>query len=116
MKIALRLFISLAVLLAALFALQMYASERGEVVVLTTQDAAGLPKTTRIWVVDYQQHAWLRAGSPSAGWAKRLITTPTIKVQRGNQTQTFTAVPVPDARAPVNALFADKYGCRVADG
>lgn len=110
MKMVVRILVVLVVLFAAFFALQMYASERGEVVVLTTQDETGQPKTTRIWVVDYQDHAWLRAGSASSGWAKRLIATPIIKVQRGNQTLQFTAVPTPDAVVPINALFAAKYG------
>jgi hypothetical protein len=86
------------------------ASETGEVVVLTTRDAGDAPHQTRLWVVDHDGHAWLRAGGDAQGWYRRLLARPEIELERRGATAGFTAVPVPERRDLVNALMLDKYG------
>lgn len=89
---------------------QWIASESGEVVVLTTRDAAGEPHDTRLWVVEHAGHAWLRAGAEVQGWYQRLVASPAVAVERDGATAPYTAVPVPAERGTVNALMREKYG------
>jgi hypothetical protein len=110
MKFALRAVAALFGLFIVVMALQMIASESGEVVVLTTIDAAGAPEETRLWVVDYQGAAWLRAGSAGAGWYARLRESPSIHVRRDGIDTAYHAAPVPEATAEINRLMASKYG------
>jgi hypothetical protein len=92
------------------FVVQMYASESGEVLVIHTVDEAGVPRDTRLWVVDEVGHAWIRAGTANAGWFRRLQAQPYTDMVRGDRSIAITAVPVPDAKERVNALMAEKYG------
>jgi hypothetical protein len=110
MRILLRVVAILVVFGLFAFAAQMIAAEQGEVVVVTTHDAAGGAEETRLWVVDADGQAWLRAGTPRAGWYQRLIASPDVEVVRGPTTIKARAVPVPDARDRVNALMQEKYG------
>ena len=111
MKVGIRVMLVVIAIFVALFGLQMAASESGEVVVVTTTDpATHQPKETRLWVVDHDHHAWIRAGSPASGWYKRLSATPTINVKRSNVAETYTAVPLVAMRDTINALYATKYG------
>jgi len=89
---------------------QYVASESGEVVVLKTRDEAGGAHETRLWVVDHEGSAWLRAGNPSSGWFPRLSARPDVEVVRGSETIAFRAVPTPDARDTINDLMHEKYG------
>ena len=82
MKLLLKLGIVLIVLFAIVTVLQIMASESGEVVVITTRDAAGDARDTRLWVVDHQGSAWLRSGSPHSGWYQRTLANSQIGVQR----------------------------------
>jgi hypothetical protein len=102
------LLVSLAVVVLGL---SMIASERGgEIVTLRTTDAAGAVHETRIWVVDADGHAWLRAGAPTSGWLSRLRERAVVEVERAGQRASFTAVPQPGERDRINALFRAKYG------
>lgn len=89
---------------------QYIASESGEVVVLRTRDAAGGVHETRLWVVDHDGSAWLRAGNPSGGWFSRLSAQPEVVVTRGGETLVVQAVPRPEARDTINDLMQEKYG------
>ncbi|MFI5216353.1 MAG: hypothetical protein ACHQ3O_07405 [Candidatus Limnocylindria bacterium] len=91
-------------------ATQYVASESGEVVVLRTRDAAGAFHETRLWVVDHDGSAWLRAGNPSGGWFPRLSADPGVLLVRGSETLAFQAVPTPEARDTINDLMQAKYG------
>lgn len=84
----------------------------GEIVVLETRDAAGEPVETRLWVVDHEGHAWLRAGQPTSGWFVRLETEPEVRVERDGVRAAYRAVPVDDPaiRDRIHALNRDKYG------
>jgi hypothetical protein len=108
-----RLGIALAVLVAGLlvvFGVEMIAAESGEVVVLRTRDAGGAVHETRLWVVDDAGTAWLRSGSPEAGWFQRLSAEPEIEVVRHDATLPMRAVPVPQAQSRINELMLEKYG------
>jgi hypothetical protein len=104
---------ALLALVVVLAALEIAASESGEVVVLRTRDAAGEVHETRLWVVDHEGRPWLRAGHAGTGWLQRLQARPEVEVVRGGETLALRAVPVPDARDRINALANEKYG--VAD-
>jgi hypothetical protein len=97
-------------ILLGVIATQYLASESGEVVVLRTLDATGGIHETRLWVVDHDGAAWLRAGNPNAGWFPRLSARPQVEVVRDGKTSKFQAVPEPDARDTINDLMQEKYG------
>lgn len=89
---------------------QLVASETGEVVVLTTHDADG-EHDTRLWVVDLDDHAWLRGG-PGSGWYGRLSRDPAVRLSRGGEERDYVAQPVAGMAGTINALMAEKYGWR----
>jgi hypothetical protein len=89
---------------------EFLASESGEVVVLRTLDAAGGVHETRLWVVDHDGSAWLRAGNPTGGWFPRLSARPEVEVVRGSEAHKFLAEPTPAARDTINDLMQKKYG------
>jgi hypothetical protein len=92
------------------FAVEQYAAESGEVVVVRTVDGAGLSQETRLWVVDDAGRAWLRAGNPGSAWLARIEAQPEIEVVRGGETLAVRAVPEPSAQERINSLMAQKYG------
>ncbi len=101
-----------AVLLVVFLGLQVVASESGEVVVLHTEDGAG-GAATRLWVVDYQDHQWLRSGGgASSGWYGRLAAAPRVELERGEERRPYVAVVEPAMAGMVNQLMAEKYGWR----
>lgn len=110
MKIAWNIARVVVAIIVVLAALQMFASEVGEVVVITTHDAAGAPHRTRVWVVDHDGAQWIRAGSDRSGWFTRLEAQPALELERGTTTGVYRAVVVPAATAMVNGLMASKYG------
>jgi hypothetical protein len=97
-------------LFAAAFVLQIVASESGEVVVITTRDATGIARDTRLWVVDHDGSAWLRSGSTTSGWYQRLIDNPKITIQRSDTSFTAIAEPRTEVKATIDGLMNDKYG------
>jgi hypothetical protein len=97
-------------LLVAFGAIQMMASEGGEVVVLTTMDETGSEHTTRLWVVEHDGHTWLRAGIPDAEWYLRLKANPLVRVERNEVVTAYKAIPVPGQRDAINGLMLQKYG------
>jgi len=108
-----KLLLFLAGILALLLLIvgtQYIASESGEVVVLQTLDEAGGVHETRLWVVDHDASAWLRAGNSSGGWFPRLSARPEVVMVRGSEAFPFRAVPTPEARDTINDLMHEKYG------
>ena len=114
MKIVARTFIVLVMVVIAWWLGQMIASESAEVVVLYTQDKSGEQYNTRLWVVDHEGDAWLRAGSTSAGWYKRLEALPEVEVLRRSDRRSVTTKFEPAYRDAINELMAEKYGWRDA--
>ena len=84
----------------------------GEVVTLETSGADGSVQETRLWVVDADDHAWLRSGVPTSGWFVRLEANPEVRVTRDGKTASYLAEPVrdPETRDRIHALMAEKYG------
>jgi len=109
-KIAARVAGVLIGLLVLLVVAQQIAAESGEVVVLTTHDAEGRPHETRLWVVDHEGSAWLRAGADVQAWYGRLLERPEVEVERAGSRRPFTAVPRPDEHETMNRLMREKYG------
>jgi hypothetical protein len=110
LRILVRIAVGLLVVVLTIGALEIVAAESGEVVVLRTTDAAGVPHETRLWVVDDGSHSWLRSGSPAAGWFVLLQERPDAEVVRGEETIAVHAVPEVGARSRINDLMRQKYG------
>jgi len=112
MRMAFRVALVLAGVIVALFAVVMVGAETREVVVLHTTDADGTSHTTRLWIVDGADGAWLRAGHDGSSWFRDLEARPDVEVERGGETLAVRAVPSRDPadRARINALTATKYG------
>ena len=112
MRIAIRVVLGLAGVIVALFALVMVAAETPEVVALHTTGADGASHTTRLWIVDDADGAWLRAGNEGSSWFRDLEARPNVEIERGGETLAVRAVPSRDPadRARINALTATKYG------
>jgi len=110
MKVVLKIFTAVFILLLVVVALEIIASESGEVVVLHTQGSQGEAEETRLWVVDHQGSAWLRSGSPASGWYQRLLANGQVRVERGEDAFTATAQPDVAQREVINARMAEKYG------
>jgi hypothetical protein len=89
------------------------ASESGEVVVLTTQEASGAPVQTRLWVVDLDGSQYLR-GDAGSGWYARLLAVPRVRLERDGLAEDHLAVPAAEQRAQINELMRRKYGWRDA--
>ncbi|MFT4561497.1 MAG: hypothetical protein ACI9BW_001238 [Gammaproteobacteria bacterium] len=104
-------FIAAIVLLAALVVgAQIVASKSGEVIIVTTTDSKGIPHETRLWVVDYDESPWLRAGSLESGWYQRMNSNTEITAQRGRESYTANARTEVTHRENINALMNAKYG------
>lgn len=101
---------AIAAVPVVLVAAILLASESGEVVVLTTYDAAGEARTTRVWAVDYEGQVWLRSGSPQSGWFKDIEHRTDITVVRNGNTVRASARPDVGQRAAINELMRAKYG------
>jgi hypothetical protein len=112
MRIAIRVVLVLSGVVVALFAVGIIGAESREVVVLHTTGADGASQTTRLWIVDDADGAWLRAGHDGSSWFRDLEARPDVKVERGGETLAMHAVPSRDPadRARINALTATKYG------
>ncbi len=110
MRIIVRILLALFALVIAIGALEIAASESGEVVVLQTQDAAGAKQETRVWVVDEGGHAYIRAGDPRSSWLLNIQKNPAVEVERGGKSAAFTAVPDVASRDRINAALLAKYG------
>ncbi len=106
-----RLGIYAVVLVVVYFGLAMTLSELSEVVVLRTSDGEEMHET-RLWIVEGRSRRWLRAGSPSSSWLKRIYREPHVEVEIDGTTEKYTAAPLddPEILEWVNARMADKYG------
>lgn len=100
----------LATLLFLVVALELIASESGEVVIVTTTDASNQQHETRLWVVDEGGKQWVRAGNPQSDWLLQIQQNPAVEVERDGTRAAYSAVPNPALRDQLNPLFAEKYG------
>jgi len=88
--------------------LQIVASERVEVVQLHTVNEAGEEVVTRLWVVDYDGHAYLR-GDTDSEWFQRLQSSGKFTLIRGEQTGDFTHQVKNENLGTINELMREKY-------
>jgi len=86
--------------------------EEGEIVQLTTHDAALHELETQLWIVDLDGAEYLRAGRANARWLERIRVRPEVVLQRGEESVPRLAVPLDDRelRRRVDAAMARKYG------
>ena len=79
---------------------------------LHSHDAAGETHETRLWVVDHDDHAWLRTGNDQNAWLLRVTERPEIELTRGDQTERYRVGRVVNAetRDTINRLVLEKYG------
>jgi hypothetical protein len=83
----------------------------GEVVTLHSRDASGDWQTTPLWVVDFDNASYLRAGSPDgSGWVTRLRANPQVRLDRSGKLEDVRLVEEPSQLQAVHAKMADKYG------
>ena len=88
--------------------LQISASERIEVVQLYTVSQTGEKVVTRLWVVDYDGHAYLR-GETYSGWFRRLQSSDKFTLIRGERTGYFTHTVTNENIDTINKLMQEKY-------
>jgi hypothetical protein len=114
MRIAIRIVLVLTGVIVALVAVGVIGAESGEVIVLHTTGADGAGHTTRLWIVDDTDGAWLRAGHDGLPWFRDLEARPDVAIERGGETLAVRAVLSRDPadHARINALTATKYGWR----
>jgi hypothetical protein len=104
--------LAVLVLVVGVVALQIIASESGEVVVLHVRDANGGIHETRLWIADLGSAQYLRSGGDRAGWFGRLSAAPDVEVERAGVIAPYRAVPDPDQREALNRVMRAKYGWR----
>ena len=88
--------------------LQIAASERVEVVQLNTIKGGGEKVVTRLWVVDYDGHAYLR-GDTDSDWFQRLQSSDKFTLIRGDETGEFTHRVKNENIDMINKLMREKY-------
>ena len=93
-------------------AVTLYALEGHEVAVLRTADGRGVPRETRVWIVDEGDHAWIEAATPEREFLQDVLARPDAELTRRGTTSRVRAEPVP-GEAPhghLRALLRAKYG------
>jgi hypothetical protein len=107
-----RLIVGSILVWAVIVAGTYLAGEQTEVVVLHTRDERGAEFSTRMWIVDLDQVAWVRVANPRRGWYQRLLANPKIELERGGRRAAYLAIPENErsTRLTVDEAFAEKYG------
>lgn len=82
----------------------------GEVVTLHTHGADGEWETTPLWIVDFDNAAYLRAGTPDgSGWVARLHANPEVRLERSGKLEDVRLVEEPSKLQAVHRKMAEKY-------
>jgi hypothetical protein len=92
------------------FLLQLFASERVEVIDLHTLDQTSKEVTTRLWVVDDGGYQYLRVGSDGSDWFTRLQAAETVDITRNNRRYRYSWAIKKDKSEAINHLMRRKYG------
>ena len=83
----------------------------GEVVTLHTHGTDGEWETTPLWIVDFDQTSYLRAGTPDgSGWVTRLRADPAVRLERAGELHDVRLLEEPSQLQAVHRKMADKYG------
>jgi len=98
--------------LVVFMAVTLIASEVQEVVVLTSVDDQGQEHETRLWVVDYGDAAWLRAGGAEREWYLRVRENREIRVRRNGEERAYRVYIVDQGatREVIDKAMREKYG------
>ena len=101
---------TLLLALLVLAGLTLLFSEWGEVVVVRPEGAEA-SQETRVWIVDFEDGAYLR-GSAGKGWTEAVVMAGSAALRRQGEWSNYRAfeVPGPIARDRVNAAMRAKYG------
>jgi hypothetical protein len=79
-----------------------------DVVTLRTQRPDGSWQSTRLWIVDDGDSAWLHSGGTA--WQARFVGDPIVEVVRKGHVIRYRAHAVPGPHPHVDALLRQKYG------
>ena len=112
MRLIAKLLGSVFALLLFVVLLQGVASETGEVVVTSVDQAISAPTTTRLWVVDQDGAMWLRGDAASGCTQRPLAQSTPVALERDGVRFEFVIASEPERVALVNELMRDKYGWR----
>jgi hypothetical protein len=98
--------------LVAIAVVTYVAGERTEVVVLRTIDTKGVPRETRMWVVDHEGVPWVRVANPERRWFQRLLVDPRAELVRHGATRRVVPEPrdTAEVRSELDRRFREKYG------
>ena len=97
-------------LIILIYLIQLFASERVEVVKLHTYDYEGEEIITRLWVVDYGGYQYLRVGADGSGWFDRLRAAELVDITRNGRRYNYSWTTRKSKSAQINELMRDKYG------
>jgi hypothetical protein len=100
----------LVTLALAWYAIQYFAAESGEVVILTTINSDAERQETRVWIVEHEGSRWLRSGADIQSWYQNIVERPQVEVSRGEEARLYTAVPSVESREEISRLMNEKYG------
>ena len=102
-----------AVMLAAvMIGITIVATESREVVVLLTRSAAGIERSTRVWVAEGDGALWIEAANPERGFYADIRRDPHLRVRRRGAVRPYVAAPEPGepGHRRIRALLRAKYG------
>lgn len=109
MKVVVRIALAVVLVIGLFLVIYRFAAERVEVVELTTVDEAGETVITRLWIVDHDGSAYLRASGESSGWYSRVHANEQFDLLRNGLTKSYTALDRRDKVTVINTLMQDKY-------
>ena len=103
------------ILLSALFLLALgtyLAGEQTEVAVLRTYDPDHGAHDTKMWIVDWDGHSYVRVGRSGRGWGERAHAQPDVELTRSGAPTPVHATFVQDPAIlrEVDDAFRQKYG------
>lgn len=102
MGMALAIFVAMALITATPLV--------GEVVTLQTRNAEGEWQSTPLWIVDFDDASYLRAGDPQSAWVTRLRAHPEVRLERADEVDDVRLVEEPSKLQAVHDEMAAKYG------
>jgi hypothetical protein len=84
----------------------------GEVVTVHTAEPDGGTRSTRLWIVDDDGYAWLRAGLGRVPWVDQAAAAGHLTMLRNEEEARYRVVLLddPETRDRVHALMREKYG------
>ena len=97
-------------LIIILYLIQLFASERVEVVELHTLNNEGEEIITRLWVVDDEGYQYLRVGTDGSGWFDRLRAAEMVDITRNGRRYSYSWTTRQSKSAQINELMREKYG------